>query len=312
MLNSVVITNHRGLSSELVLKDPYTNGINILNITGLGPPPAMINMSDYAVIDGALYNSTKIQARNIVFTIRFLPNVHGELHARSVEDIRHYVYELFPIGSPITMDFQTTGHNLRSYGYVENAELDMFSKDEELVISIQCPDPNFHQLFDGHIGLQKEMATISGGFEFPFANESTTERFLKFADIDVTTSINFVYDGQISTGFTIEVNVTGPVTNFVFYNQKTFESVRINSSTLVAMTGSDLIAGDRVVISTVAGRRQAVLYRSGDTYNILQTLGTNVTWPVVRQGSNSFTHSADAGVEFAFVNFEIDPIFRGI
>ena len=92
MIKSFTVTNYLGDSIKLSLAEPEKTGFAILSVTGLNPPKANINTTDMASVDGSLYNSARLDKRNIVFTILFVESDTG-----SIEDIRHKSYKYFPL-----------------------------------------------------------------------------------------------------------------------------------------------------------------------------------------------------------------------
>ena len=72
MIRSVIVTNYLDDSLEINLARPEETGFLITNISGLGPCKATINMTDVATNDGSIYNSAKLNYRNIVMSITFI------------------------------------------------------------------------------------------------------------------------------------------------------------------------------------------------------------------------------------------------
>lgn len=72
MLRAVTVTNFKGESLRMELSKPEDSGLLIYNITGLGSSPAVINSTEMATMDGARFNSSRAQTRNIVFTLAFV------------------------------------------------------------------------------------------------------------------------------------------------------------------------------------------------------------------------------------------------
>jgi hypothetical protein len=68
MIKSVTVTNYLGESIKMELGFPEKSGFLIQNIDGLGPGKATINLTQFATSDGSLFNSAKLNERNIVFT----------------------------------------------------------------------------------------------------------------------------------------------------------------------------------------------------------------------------------------------------
>ena len=65
MIHTIVATNQKGDSVELDLADPWAGGIAVVGASGLGPSEGTVNMVDFATSDGSLFNSSRIQSREI-------------------------------------------------------------------------------------------------------------------------------------------------------------------------------------------------------------------------------------------------------
>lgn len=112
----------------------FTNNANfcIYKIDGLAPPGATLNFSTIANVDGEVYNSGRINKRNIVLYIKMFPDV---------EQNRNALYEHFPLGKVVRIYFRNGLHDVYIDGYVETFECDLFSNNEAAQVSIICNDP---------------------------------------------------------------------------------------------------------------------------------------------------------------------------
>ena len=69
MIRSVTVINHLGEPLKMELGRPELSGFLIKEITGLGPPKANINSTENSTDDGSVFNSARLDARNIVLTM---------------------------------------------------------------------------------------------------------------------------------------------------------------------------------------------------------------------------------------------------
>ena len=164
MIKSITVTNYLGDSIKLVLARPEESGFVVTSVTGLGSGKANINTTEIATNDGDLFNSARLQKRNIVISLKYL-------WKDSIEDVRQLSYKYFPIKKKLTLLIETDNRSAEIDGYTESNEPDIFSKDEGSDVSIVCPNPFFYSA--GEDGIN---TTIFYGveplFEFPFSNES--------------------------------------------------------------------------------------------------------------------------------------------
>lgn len=156
MIYKVIVTNHIGESLELELARPEKSGLAVTSIEGIGPSDASINTTDLATTDGSLFNTARLQKRNIVIDIRYL-------NAKTIEEARLLSYKYFPIKRNITLEFVTENRDVKIEGYVEKNEPDIFSDEVSTRLSIICPDPYFYDV----IGNQASYSSITPEFEFP-------------------------------------------------------------------------------------------------------------------------------------------------
>ena len=83
MVKSLTVKNVLGATKKMVLNDPESSGILITDIDGIGADKATIYTTDYASIDGAFFNSSRIPQRDINLTLKPLWTKSG-----TVEDHR--------------------------------------------------------------------------------------------------------------------------------------------------------------------------------------------------------------------------------
>lgn len=71
MIKTVTVTNNRGEVMTFDLAFPEKSGFAISRIEGVGPVKANVNTMKMATVDGSVFNSARIDERNIVIT--FIP-----------------------------------------------------------------------------------------------------------------------------------------------------------------------------------------------------------------------------------------------
>ena len=139
MIKAVTVTNNLGESLRMELTNPSSSGLIIREIEGLGPVKATINFTESANIDGAYENSARLETRNIVLSLQFLPKP-------TIEDTRQMTYKYFPVKRNVRLHVETDNRSCYVDGRVESNEPDIFSKEEGCQISILCADPHFYAL----------------------------------------------------------------------------------------------------------------------------------------------------------------------
>lgn len=292
MIKSLTVTNFLGESIVLELGRPEKSGFIIESIEGLGPCTATINAKEQATADGAIYNSARVNSRNIVLSLKFL-------FAPTIEDVRQKSYKYFPIKKPLTLKVETYNRTAEIQGYVESNEPDIFSKDEGTQISIICPDPYFYSTRDNVTWF----SGVEAIFEFPFSNDSLTEKLLEFGRIEYATERVVRYSGDADVGVRIFIHALGDVSNITIYNTGTRETMKIFD---------DFVNADDIYISTIKGDKYIYRMRNGVFTNILNSLSRDSNWFTLSKGDNIFAFTADVGSGNLQFRIENRTVYEGV
>lgn len=279
----VSVENKRGHKLSFFQNEKYA----ITSITGLGPPNAAINTAAIGTFDGARYNSSKLEMRNIVMTI----SIRGNIEANRIA-----LYKVFKSKEWIKFNYKNGLRNVYIEGYIENAPIDLFTQNQEIQISILCPDPYFKNATE----IIEDMGKIINRFSFPFAIEEAGIAFSEYDDILEKTIIN---NGDIERGLIIKLTSTGKVINPKIFNRETGEFFGLNI---------ELIEGDLVTITTIKGSKSVYLLRNAVTTNIFNNIMKDITWLQLVPGDNVFTFEAEEGAEFLNVIFKHIDNFEGV
>lgn len=307
MIYSIVVTNYLGDRIKLELGKPEISGFLIKSITGLGPAKANVNTTEVSTNDGALFNSARLSQRNIVLDMVFINTVYGE----SIEDLRQKSYKYFPLKKSVELTIETDNRYVKTTGYVESNEPNIFSSQEGTQISIICPDPYFYSAGEDGNNVTN-FYSIDPMFEFPFSNESLDEPLLVFGEIQIKTEGVITYHGDSEIGVMIYIHAIGPATNINIYNTETREVMRINTEKISSLTGKGIVASDDIVINTSKGDKSITLIREGVSYNILNCLDKNTDWFTLAKGDNIFAFTADSGVTNLQFRIENKVIYEGV
>lgn len=305
MIHSITVTNYLGESITIDMRelDPK-HGLLVKSIDGLGPPKATINMTKLATNDGSLYNSARLEERNIVLRFIFA-------QALTIEETRQRTYRMFPIKKPVTLLIETDNRVVTTTGYVESNEPDIFSSEESNTISILFDDPYFYS--SGNNGINETIFYgIDPLFEFEFENDSLEEPTIEFGSIENETEKNVFYEGDAEIGIVITIHSLGDVGNITIYNTGTREVMRIDASKIEELTGSGIIAGDDIIIDTTRGNKSVLLLREGYYTNILNCIGRDSDWFLLSKGDNIFAYIADSGSENLQFKIENRVIYEGV
>lgn len=301
MIKSVTVTNHLGDSLRLELMNPELSGLIIENIEGLGPAKADVNTTTIATFDGSIFNSSRLQNRNIVITLAMLS-------APLIEDARLKTYKYFPIKKRVSLMIETDRRTVETVGYVESNEPDIFSEHEKTQISIVCPDPYFYEVANS----ETIFYGVIPGFEFPFENEDPVLPTIEFGEIVLDTRAILTYTGDAETGVLINISTKDEVGDITIYNIDTQESMFISVDKIEKITGKAFGPGDDILISTVKGSKYVRLLRHGTYTNIISAINKNSDWFQLSNGDNVFAFVSEFGETNVIMSFTYRNAYGGV
>jgi predicted phage tail component-like protein len=259
----------------------------IVNIEGLNPPKAAINTTTTATISGVRFKSSKLEAREIVITVK----INGE-----VEKNRLNLYQYFGAGAYCKIYYSNDSRNVYCEGHVETIECGLFTNNQEMQISIICENPYL-------VALNKILIDISKTFSkfiFPFAID---KEGIEFSSFDAHRQAEVVNPGEIETGMIITLRAKAKVVNPIIYNAITIEFIKLNTT---------LNEGDTVIINTNRGRKSITKISDGVISNVMNTFDPSSTWLSLKVGNNIFTYSAEENEELLDADFEFEVLYEGV
>lgn len=275
------VQNAAGDTLQLSLNKNYA----VTGVQGLTPVVAAINTSTAGMFDGTVYNSARLNYRNIVITASIV---------QDVEIARIKLYDYFQTKQFCRLFFENGSRNVYIDGYVETFECDLFTLGQAVQVSIICPDPYFKNVKT----TTDTGSTVVSSFEFP-----TEFNSVEFSTISSDAAISVNNNGDISAGFDIEIHFSGNVKNPVLYNATTGGYFGLNAN---------FVAGDSVVINTRNGKKSVKLIRFGVEINQFNNIRSGSTWLQLARGVNTFTFNADSGVNNMEISITHTDLFAGV
>lgn len=251
MLTQVQARNAQGAVLSLPFGD-YSNGFAVEEIRGLDPVKATIVSSSFANLDGAQYQSSRRETRNIVLSLGLEP----DYVTKSVRDLRTQLYSFFMPKSEVNLRFSLSdADTVEITGRVESFESDLFTAEPSVDISILCFDPDFTEL---------------------------TAELLEGDTVSDSTDTTIEYNGTVETGIVFTLNVDRSLSEFTLYHKgpdNVLKSLDFAAS---------LVSGDVLTISTISGQKSVTLLRSGVTSSILYGMSPQANWIELQPGTNYF------------------------
>lgn len=282
------IENSNGDVLTLTGKEPV---YQVLKIMGLNPPQAQINMSTIVGLDGAKFNSSKLNTRNLVLTVKINGNV---------EQNRLQLYKYFPTKEHCT--FYYTNNSLDAYieGYVENVECDYFTNSETAQISIICPQPYFKSIDE----IIVDSSNVFAQFEFPFSIDIGDPVIISTIEDEDSIVVNNA--SESSTGAIITINILEAINSIELKNTVTGEDMVLDYS---------FAENDTIVINTNKGSKSITLIRGGVSSNLFSALQQGSDFIQLQQGVNRIDYICDDGDtdnSAVKITFTFALIYRGV
>lgn len=248
MLIKMEALNSAGDLLTLVLDDA-SDGLVLKEVGGLGPVKATIVSSRFASLPGAQYHSSSRETRNVVISIELQP----DYVSTSVQDLRMMLYDFFMPDDSVTLTFyDSVRPTVKTSGSVETCEPTIFAKEPSMTISVICFDPDL----------------------LPLDSETVSD-----VTVSDTSETTVPYDGNIKTGYELELDVDRDLAEFSVYTRAPDGTVQTMNFVV------DLVADDVVKIGTVQGNKYVTLTRASVTTSILYAK-TSPGWPKLAKGDN--------------------------
>lgn len=280
---TLIVQNKYGERLELTNNNSYT----ISNIDGIDPPEATINVTRNANYDGAVYNSSFMNERQITITLAI---------NKPAETNRINLYRYFKSKMPVRLFYKNRSRDVYIDGYVKSVQIGFFDKKQIAQIVIHCPRPHFN----GANPDVQEFASVESLFEFPF---SINAFGIPFSEILLAEEKSIINHGDLETGVIINIHAMGAVVNPKIYNVETLEHMFFNV---------ELGAGDDIYINTIQGEKSIVIVKNGVRTNGIGNLDITSSWFQMFPGDNVFTVDATSGAEFILATFTMTDQFEGV
>lgn len=284
---SVKVINRRGQELEITQRE---DRFQIISIKGLSQPSAKINLSGLVGVDGARYNSGKLNTRNIVLMLK----ITGDVEAN-----RQDLYIYFATKEICRFYFRNGARDVWIDGYVENCEVDLFANQEIMQISIICPDP----YFKGVDLLVDDISKTIAAFTFPFSIDIGEP--VVISELNVTAAGVVFNASESDSGMLLRAFFTGHISRIRFIDTDTAEFFEVVYP---------FMAGDELDVNTVAGEKSVFLIREAERKNLIGYATAGSTFFQLLTGENHISYIADEGSGDALVMLRVEhrTLYRGV
>lgn len=263
----------------------------IIDIQGLNPPAAQINTSTIVGMDGAVFNSSKLQTRNLVLTIK----INGD-----VELNRLRLYSYFRTKEWCKFYYTNDSLEVTIDGYVDSVECNLFTNAETAQISIICPYPYFRSIAE----VTQDFSNVLKKFVFPFSiNHDDPVVISEIGDAGTAKIYN---SSESENGMVMYVNFLEDESSLEIINTFTGDDFKLIHA---------FLAGDTVIIDTNKGRKSISLIRAGAVTNLFAALQTGSVFLQLLPGMNTFNYLVSGSidnVDEVKILLKFYNIFRGV
>lgn len=296
MIRKVTVERIDGKGSVLTLPFNQSQVYRYIlkKISGLGPVKAELNTSKIATKDGIIYNSQRIDFRNLVFDI-----ILRKEKDSTIESSRQSLYGYFPRKVSLKFTFYTDNKTVYCTGYVESNDPTIFDETSSQSISVICPNPYFYDIKSNTISLNG----IIKSFEFPFENK-LNEHAIEFGTIVRNSTGNIYYTGSQPIGIEIIISFSGDVSDLQIYNANTREKMEFNNYTFRNK--------QELHINSQRGEKSITLLDGGNAINLLNYLTNDSEFIHLENGDNVFAYKATSGSEHVSMMINNKVIYEGI
>lgn len=295
MITEVSSLTKGGESLNLDLFDPWSSGIAVKEITGLGPVKTELSLERYALIDGAFLKGARVGTRNVVLTL--IPV--GD----DVQTERRKIYNFFPVGETITFGVVTSQVAVKSSMIVESVEPNIFSERQEIGVSLIAIDPYWRSNSPSITGLVG-FNDVTPLFQFPFSSGDNPKELI-FGDLSNASGKDINYLGDAETGIVITFSFNGNVSNLTVINQTYDEAMIINKV-------KDFYRGEQLVLDTRPAKKSVKHIAGGKESFITGVLDIKSQWIKLHPGINTIGLQFVGNPNDMDISIEYETLYRGV
>jgi hypothetical protein len=295
MITEVSSLTKGGESLNLDLFDPWSSGIAVKEITGLGPVKTELSLERYALIDGAFLKGARVGTRNVVLTL--IPV--GD----DVQTERRKIYNFFPVGETITFGVVTSQVAVKSSMIVESVEPNIFSERQEIGVSLIAIDPYWRSNSPSITGLVG-FNDVTPLFQFPFSSGDNPKELI-FGDLSNASGKDINYLGDAETGVVITFSFNGNVSNLTVINQTYDEAMIINKV-------KDFYRGEQLVLDTRPAKKSVKHIAGGKESFITGVLDIKSQWIKLHPGINTIGLQFVGNPNDMDISIEYETLYRGV
>lgn len=292
MARKITCINEDNIS--IVLTDQFSPWL-LERCDGIYEVQNTVAMSANTMTDGSTYQGSTAAMRNIILTLRDRPEAD---HKKN----RSVLYSIFKPKSPGIFMYEENEDVKQIEYYVEDIQIDSEMRARQATISLLCPSPFFVDLQDISVQMAGWVQNFQWQHEFLAEGEEfgyrTAERLKTIENESAADHV----------GLTITIEAAGSAAN------PTITHVEQGESITVGTVGNplNLIAGDKVIITTHTNNKHVYLERNGVRTEINEYLSEESEFLQLMHGINTFGYEAASGENYLTVTISFRYHYLGV
>lgn len=282
----IILENKNGDQLSFGMMSPF----QLVETQGLNPPEAYINTTEVSLIDGALFNSAKLNMRTIMLSF-----VIDQDPARN----RLEVYKVLKTKEPVRLYYNGEHRQVYIDGYVQQIQLDYWAMTQMVTVTILCPDP----YFNGTDDLYSVIGSVISMFHWPAPDAAVTPQIL-FGYYNQNNGFEIANRGDVECGLIITIHANGVVNAPRIINYITQEYIGVDRIMTI---------GDEIIIDTRKGHKRVIRRSGGVDHNAFNYIKEGSTWLQLPAAGGVFIYTVDQGSASDLeVTFEHRNLYEGV
>lgn len=281
MARQITCTNKKNNHSMTFTEDGF-HPFLLASVSGIYDSNNEVEMQDNTIIDGATYQGTTIQRRNIVLSLLADPQTDDTFIYNQAD--RDDLRTLFQKGVEGELVYTENGVSRKINYYTES--ITRAPRGSRLfTISLLCDHPKFTDMEEQSHSMGSYAGLFEFDHEFPEGGEELEIR------MDAS-SVNIINDTSADNiGLTIIIEALGEVTNPELYHLEQNKFIIVGDAYHTLTLG----IGDILTITTGIGNKHIRLTHNGTTTEVNSYLTDDSDFFQLQNGENHISYGASTG-----------------
>lgn len=297
MARQITCTNKNNNHSMTFAEDGF-NPLLLASVSGIYDTENEVTMVDGTIIDGATYQGSRQQKRNIVLTLLADPQTDETFVYN--QPIRDDLRLIFQKGVKGELIYEENGTARKIDYYTES--ITRAPKGSRLfTISLLCDNPKFRDIDDTIRTMGDYIELFEFDHDFPEEDEELETK-------STEQSVNIINDtGNREIGLTIKIEALAAVTNPSIYHAEQDKHITVG----MLNRPFEMQTGDILIITTGIGNKHIKLKRWNTETEINSYLELTSEFFQLGDGDNHISYNAESGADYMSVTISYCNEYEG-